>query len=302
MRDKIKDIILILRPYTLIAPALGIVSGAITAYGANPRYTYIEPTFDLWMFKIVLAALAASLLNGASNTINQIFDIEIDKINKPDRVLPKGRVSISTAVKFSIMLYVISMITALNVNLSCLLFFLIGAATTIIYSVPPLRVKRFGWYANLTIAISRGVLLVLAGWSVTKPVASFEPWFIGLIFGVFVFGATTAKDFGDIEGDRQGGCRTLPILYGKEKAVKIMYPFNILPFIFIVVSAIMGVFTGNRWVLIMLGGILAIWGYMTLRILSRDLSRQISGTYPSWKHMYFMMFILQIGFLAAYAI
>ena len=71
--------------------------------------------------------------------------------------------------------------------------------------------KRHGIWANITIAIPRGVLLKVAGWSTVKTILGLEPWYIGAIFGLFLLGAASTKDFADIEGDRAGGCRTLPI-------------------------------------------------------------------------------------------
>ena len=60
-----------------------------------------------------------------------------------------------------------------------------------------------------------------------------EPWFIGAIFGLFLLGASTTKDFADMEGDRLGGCRTLPILYGVRRAAWMISPSFVLPFLLI---------------------------------------------------------------------
>ncbi len=76
--------------------------------------------------------------------------------------------------------------------------------------------------ANFTIAIPRGVLLKVAGWAMVAHVGSTEPWYIGGVIGLFLLGAASTKDFADIEGDRAGGCRTLPILYGPKKAAWII--------------------------------------------------------------------------------
>ena len=51
------------------------------------------------------------------------------------------------------------------------------------------------------------MLLKVAGWSSVKTIAGVEPWYIGAIFGLFLLGATTTKDFADMDGDRRGGCR-----------------------------------------------------------------------------------------------
>ncbi len=49
-------------------------------------------------------------------------------------------------------------------------------------------------------------------------VGGVEPWYIGAIFGLFLLGASTTKDFADMEGDRLSGCRTLPIICGVKHA------------------------------------------------------------------------------------
>ena len=48
---------------------------------------------------------------------------------------------------------------------------------------------------------------------------------------LFLVGAASTKDFADIEGDRAGGCKTLPILHGPRKAAWIIAPFFVLPWL-----------------------------------------------------------------------
>ena len=101
--------------------------------------------------------------------------------------------------------------------------YLAGLLFTFIYSAPELgRTKVRGMLANFTIAIPRGVLLKVAGWAMVAHVAFTEPWYIGGVIGLFLIGAASTKDFADMEGDRAGGCKTLPILYGPRKAAWIM--------------------------------------------------------------------------------
>ena len=114
-----------------------------------------------------------------------------------------------------------------------------------IYSVPPLRTKREGIWANVTIAIPRGVLLKVAGWSSVKTIVGLEPWYIGAIFGLFLLGASTTKDFADMEGDARGGCRTLPIIYGVRRAAWMISPSFVVPFVMIAVGAWTGILTGH---------------------------------------------------------
>jgi 4-hydroxybenzoate polyprenyltransferase len=178
--------------------------------------------------------------------------------------------------------------------------FALAALATVVYSVPPFRIKRFGWWANVTIAIPRGVLLKVAGWSVTKPIFEHEAWLIGGVFGLFLLGATTSKDFADVEGDRTDGCRTLPIIYGRQKATRLIHPFFVVPFILLAAGAAAGVFTGNRVALVALGLGCAAWGHAVVRMLQRDPDAQVTENHPGWRHMYYLMFTLQVGFMVSY--
>jgi 4-hydroxybenzoate polyprenyltransferase len=81
------------RVFTLFPPLLGIVSGAICAFGSvhNPDPSRAI-TFSV-LFTVTLGSLCASFMNAASNALNQIYDLEIDRVNKPDRPLVTGELS-----------------------------------------------------------------------------------------------------------------------------------------------------------------------------------------------------------------
>ena len=188
-----------------------------------------------------IGAVMAALLNAASNALNQIYDLEIDRVNKPGRPLTSGRLSIRTAWLFTVTSYgaalVLAWLVAPEGRHECFWIVLAAAGFTVAYSVPPVRTKQRGLVANITIAIPRGVLLKVAGWSSVKTVVGIEPWFIGAVFGLFLLGASTTKDFADIEGDARGGCRTLPVRFGVRRAAWMISPSFVLPFVLIALGA-----------------------------------------------------------------
>jgi 4-hydroxybenzoate polyprenyltransferase len=289
------------RPFTLLAPALGMASGGMTAIGAAPR--------ESWSWWLViypaLGALMAAVLNAASNGLNQIFDLEIDRINKPKRPLPSGRLSVPEAWIFTLATFAAAWILAWLVapagRHEC--FWLVVGATVItsLYSVPPFRTKRLGIWANVTIAIPRGAMLKVAGWSSVKTILGLEPWYIGAIFGLFLLGATTTKDFADMEGDRRGGCRTLPIQFGVRRAAWMISPSFVVPFLMIPAGAWAGILTGHFWLLQILGAVMTAYGiYVCYLMLRRPEELAVEENHVSWAHMYRMMFVAQIGFALAY--
>jgi len=289
------------RPFTLVAPALGVFTGGLMAIGAYPRESW-RPELVLYP---LLGALVAAVLNAASNALNQIYDLDIDRVNKPKRPLPTGRLALGNAWAFTWATFAVAWLLAWFVAPAGRheFFWLVVAATliTTLYSVPPFRTKRLGIWANVTIAIPRGVLLKVAGWSSVKTIVGDEPWYIGLVFGLFLLGATTTKDFADMEGDRLGGCRTLPIVFGVKRAAWMISPSFVVPFVLISVGAWTGILTGNFWLLQTLGAVMTAYGlYVCYLMLRRPEELAVEENHVSWAHMYRMMFVAQIGFALAY--
>lgn len=317
------------RPFTLLPPLLGIISGAVCAFGSihNP-----DPTRSLTLavlFTVTLGSLCASFMNAASNAINQIYDLEIDRINKPSRPLVTGELSLREVWWFVWIFYALALIPTWLVVVhpfdsfaekfaaplsyrQTFFIYLAGMLFTFIYSAPELgRTKARGMLANFTIAIPRGILLKVAGWCMVAHIWHVEPWFIGAIFGLFLIGAASTKDFADIEGDRAGGCKTLPIVHGVEKAAWIISPFFIFPWLLMPLGAWLpdpqnpehAILTGNAMVLTGLGIGLTLWGLYTVWLILRD-PKSLTETenHPSWKHMYLMMMAAQVGFAVAYVV
>ena len=317
------------RPFTLLPPLLGIVSGAVCAWGSvhNP-----DPARQLtWsvILTVALGSLCASFMNAASNALNQIYDLEIDRINKPTRPLVTGELSLREVWTFTWVLYALALVptwlvvvfpyTSWGEKLHAPLpahqtffIYLIGLVATFVYSAPALgRTKAHGMWANFTIAVPRGMLLKVAGWAMVATLGYTEPWFIGAVIALFLMGAASTKDFADIEGDRAGGCRTPPILYGVRKAAWIISPFFIFPWLLIPLGAWMKdplqpehtILTGDPILLTVLGVVLTLWGAYTVYLILRDPESLAKvENHPSWTHMYLMMMAAQVGFALAYVV
>jgi len=295
------------RPFTLLAPAAGMICWGLVAVGAAPA---TKLTGFLWG-QMGLGALMAAFMNCASNAVNQIYDREIDAINKPKRPIPAGDIGVRGAWIFTVLFYLLGVGTAALINLSTLVIVVFTVFVTYAYSGPPFRTKRWGLLANFTIAIPRGLLLPVAGWCAVvgsgefggKGVDSFEIWYLGAMSGLFILGAATTKDYADMEGDRAQGCITLPLRYGVRRSAILISPFLTLPFLALPLGVAGGILTGPGLALSVLGGALCLWGGWVVWLLLRDpgaLTR--SSTHPSWAHMYLMMVATQVGLALTYVV
>src|SRR5262249_27204978 len=298
-----------------------IVSGAVCAFGSAHNPDPARRVTWAVILTVAVGSLCASAMNAASNIVNQIADLEIDRKNKPGRPLVTGEIAIGEAWSAAWVLYALAILptwivvpypyVSLGERLAAPLpyhaaFFIycIGALATFVYSFPALgRTKRHWFLANFTIASTRGGLLKVAGWAFVASVAYWEAWAIGAVFAFFLLGATSTKDFSDMEGDRAQGCVTLPIRFGGRRAAEIIAPFLVLPWLAIPLLARLPdpdgsgpLLTGNRALLTGLGLGLAAWGLYAARLLLKnpeDLAR--TENHPAWTHMYAMMMAAQIG-------
>jgi 4-hydroxybenzoate polyprenyltransferase len=290
------------RPFTLLMPAVGMTAGGLIAWGAAPRFT------SDWTggasgvaARIVTGAIMAAVMNAGSNGLNQIYDLDIDRINKPLRPLPAGRLRVDEAWRFTLLMLAAGLGLAGLVGVQCLVMAASAALLTAGYSMPPLRTKRHWLAAALTIAIPRGTLLLVAGWSAVKSIARAEPWLLGSVLGLFFLGATTTKDFSDVEGDRAEGCVTLPVRYGIQQAARLIAPFFILPFPIWGILAHAGVLSGNRVVLDGLSALLPLMGAaIALRIVRHPEELGQGENHLSWKLIYLMAVLAYAGLALAY--
>jgi 4-hydroxybenzoate polyprenyltransferase len=317
----LKPYISLARPFTLLPPLLGIISGAVCAWGSahNP-----DPSRQLTasvILTVALGSLCAAFLNAASNAINQIYDLEIDRINKPGRPLVTGELTLSQAWMFTWVMYALAIVPTWLVVVypynewaqklfaplpahECFFIYIAGMIFTFIYSAPAFgRTKRHAILANLTIAVPRGCLLKVAGWTMVARASHGEPWFIGAIFMLFLLGAASTKDFSDMKGDLAGGCHTLPIRFGVRRAAWMIAPFFVFPWLLMPVGVYLGILTGNPTFIALLGAGLAAWGVYTVYLIVRN-PDELTATenHPSWRHMYLMMMAAQIGFGVAYLV
>jgi 4-hydroxybenzoate polyprenyltransferase len=295
------------RPFTLLPPFLGMLSGACSALGAGRA---VVDGARAAMF-VVLGAVMAALLNAASNALNQIYDLDLDRVNKPLRPLVTGAISIRAAKVATASLYAASILLAFAIAPAGRheIGWIVVATTllTWAYSAPPIRARNSWWLGPLVIAAPRGLLLKVAGWGTLAPVFSDrEPWVLGGVFFAYVLGAAPTKDFSDVEGDRAGGASSLPIRFGAAKAASIVAAF--LPLPGVLFATLPWVVVGGRPLLAIppvfatiLGLLAAAHGAfvgLSLRSGMRDFGRP--GDHRVWRQMYLLMMELQIAAGALY--
>ena len=210
------------RPLTLMLPLVG---GYFVIQASLPHLTLLTPD----LVRTLLALLALVFVNAGGNNLNSIFDAQIDAINKSYRPIPKGVLAKREVGLFSGILLVSAMSLSLLVNPTFQIFIITLITLTIVYSTPPIRLKRRLWINNVSQAAARGVLGVLTAWSVYSPITK-EAIGMSLVLFSFILWAQSSKDLVDLPGDKAFGVKTLPVVYGTKGTYRIMTCMAPLPF------------------------------------------------------------------------
>lgn len=281
----------LIRPFTLLAPLIGGLAGGLMGASYVGWRGFDLPT-------LIYGAGSLVLVNAASNTINQVYDLDIDRINKPYRPLPKGVVSVDEAYTLSWFLYLIALLRAVIINavFGTLVFILI--IITIMYSAPPFRLKKRLWISNISIALARGMLGIVAGWTIFGPIEAVDPWAMGAVLFIYLIGATTTKDLTDIEGDRKFGMNTLPVVYGIRHAVILSTPFFVLAYIVLAMETTIGLLRPESRFMTVL---IFISAYIIYKmIVEGDKKDATFENSPVWVMMYLQLMLMQLWFAFIY--
>lgn len=203
----------LMKPITWIPLIWGVVCGA----ASSGAYS--------WTLEDILKAatcmlLAGPLMTGYTQTLNDFYDREIDAINEPYRPIPSGAISVPEVLAQIWLLLVLGIGIAFTLDqwaghdfptITCLA--LGGSLLSYIYSAPPLKLKQNGWLGNYALGASYIALPWWTGHALFGDLNS-TIVILTLIYSFAGLGIAVVNDFKSVEGDRQLGLKSLPVVFG----------------------------------------------------------------------------------------
>jgi geranylgeranylglycerol-phosphate geranylgeranyltransferase len=226
--------------FTITRPANAVVSGvtAIIAY-LIATGTVIPP--------VILLLVIVTLITAAGNVINDYFDVEIDRINRPERPIPSGKITPLAALWFAVTLFLAGILAALFTPLLCLFIVVINTLVLFLYAA---KLKCLPVVGNAAVAYLAASIFLFGG-----AFAGGDALVQMIPLAAITFLATMVreilKDAEDVEGDAAGGADTLPIRIGIGPTIWIALGFALL-------AAIASVVPYLRWGMWYLAGILIV--------------------------------------------
>ncbi|MGB7087287.1 MAG: homogentisate phytyltransferase [Phormidesmis sp.] len=212
------------RPHTIIGTSLSVTALLAIALAAMPLPIAWGSVAGAWL----IAWLACLGGNVYIVGLNQVEDVEIDRINKPALPIASGEFTKRHAQRLvaitgggAIALSLISVVISRSpfLLLTVVSSLLIGTA----YSLPPIRLKRYPFWASFCILVVRGAIVNLGlylHFATHLGLGSRIPariWALTLFVLVFSFVIAIFKDIPDLEGDRQFNISTYTLRLGRKK-------------------------------------------------------------------------------------
>lgn len=197
---------------------------------------------------LVLLILSVILINGAGNVINDIYDIEIDRINRPDRPLPSGRMNLRAARIYMFNLFALGVFCASLISM--MTFYIAALLATPLLIAYSYKLKRLPLIGNLVVSFMLGLAFIYVG-------SAFGQIQNTLIMAALAFGFTLireiVKDLEDMKGDQESDARTLPLVWGEKRTRDLTVGLMGISSILFLLPSIIGSYTMTYLWIVLIG-------------------------------------------------
>jgi len=260
---RFKDAIEIIRPVNCMMGALTVIIGLLNTREGIP--------LDKFFINIILGVFIYIFIAASGMVINDIYDLEIDKINRPERPIPRGSITLKQA-KILFIIYLcfglfLSILNTIFFSRSILNFILVSFFGFIGWVYAKWG-KKSGFLGNLVVGISFSIGLVYG--AVLN--SSFIPpyiWFFFITAFSLLVSREIIKGCEDIEGDKSQGVKTLAIKIGIKNSRNVAVIFALVAIIFFVLPVLTNILNPILFLIFMVLGIIEVAYTLVLMLTSK---------------------------------
>ena len=190
--------------FKLSRPANLLLVGTVVLIASTLFQTYPS----IW--DVLLTIICATFITAAGNALNDMCDIEIDRINKPNRPLPSGKISIKNAKRFMIIMFILGNIAGLILGFwSFAISLFVATALLFWYAY---RLRHVALVGNMVVAFLSALTFLFATQAFGDIKLGYVPFVLTFILSVI---REVVKDLEDLDGDRAHDSKTLPVVAGE---------------------------------------------------------------------------------------
>lgn len=234
-------------------------------------------------FAFFLLVLATVCIAAGGYIINDIYDIETDKVNKPDKVIINKYISEKNALTLFIIINFIGVCLGFYLSNGIgesgfFVIFIIASALLYIYSS---YLKQILLVGNIVVSLVVSLCILLVGIfellpAITDANRDIQITFFKIIFDYAIFAfminliRELVKDIEDIDGDYKAGMQTLPIVLGRERTNKIVFALSLIPLFLVIYYVITYLFKQPLVVGYFLVLVIAPLIYISIKLYSAE--------------------------------
>lgn len=170
----------------------------------------------------LLVPLSASLIAAAGNVINDIYDIETDRISHPERVLVLGNLDIKRAWLLNFLLNTTAVFITVLISKTLLVISVLTIVILYFYST---HLQKLPLIGNITVAILTGAAFLYGGVAVDNISSAIIPAVFAIMINLI---RELVKDTQDMDGDLKNGYQTFPIKFGVLNTHKLIIALSII--------------------------------------------------------------------------
>lgn len=185
------ELIEMMRPFNCLMGAIAGFVGALLVVG---------PQISGFYLPVLFALFAIFVITGAGNVFNDYADVEADKVNRPSRPIPSGKVSRGSALAFSIVLFALGILAACFLNWICFFIAVFNSFVLILYSFVLQHKLLLG---NVAIGYLVGSIFLFGGASIGNVSLLAIPLILAVLAMLATISREIVKDLEDMEGDRK---------------------------------------------------------------------------------------------------
>ncbi|MEA3475170.1 MAG: geranylgeranylglycerol-phosphate geranylgeranyltransferase [Candidatus Cloacimonadota bacterium] len=254
---KFVSYIKIVRPFNFLFVILSVLFGAFWFKGIHQFIPY-------------LASLSAALIASGGYVINDFFDRDIDKINRPERPIPSGIISPLNAKRYAFLLFAGGIVISICIKNSWIILLAIG--NSFLLYLYAYRGKKLEFLGNILVAFVTGSTFIYGGFANNNVGNSFFVFGCAFLYTII---RELVKDLEDIEGDKKIGAQTVPIIYGENITLVLLF----LSWVFLTILTVLGFhkFYGLP-IFILIIVLCDAYLLVNLLILFLKMSKKVAGT------------------------
>jgi len=269
------------RPFSFPASSMPVMLGTMLAVAVGG----VQPNWLLFL----LALIGMTFLHAGANILNDVCDFEkgLDREVLPvSGAVVRKLLTPRQALKGAIVLFalgsVIGLILAALTTWSIIIIGLIGLASGVLYSATSIGLK-YRALGDLTVLLNFGILGCLGAWMVQSAGFSWIPLLWAIPQGLLIAAILHANNWRDIQGDTNGGFKTVAALLGDKGSqvyyeVLIFSPFALL-LIYMLLPRIVSFSPALPWTFVV------VFLALPLALVLRKKSRQRAGDQPHFEFL-----------------